>query len=371
MRPVAGPPTRFFLRSRKLELQVAQQRVEELDEIGARTNPISDLVEIHRLRKLPPSPLGQTWGQVLQSSIPNTPTAARAAQVEWPLVFALGLIAALAASVLFNIGIALQAIEARAAPTALALRVSLLVRLLQRPRWILGWVLGIVGIGPQVLALAEAPFVVVQPALAAGLLILLVLGSRTFGEQVGVVEVAGVLAIIGGIALVAWGAPTHSEAHRGGAAVVGVVAAISVCSAVPFAVRRTRFDRGMVAIVASGCAFAGTNVVTKLMTDALGGSRYATAAAWSAAGLALGIAATVTEMTAFQRCRATTVVPVATAVQTFLPIVLEPLFLSERWSDAELKGLPIVAGLAVALAGTVLVSRTPAVSGLAAGASGN
>src|SRR5207249_1141924 len=158
----------------------------------------------------------------------------------WPLVFALGLIAALAASVLFNVGIALQAIEARAAPTTLALRVSLLVRLLQRPRWIFGWVLGIVGIGPQVLALAEAPFVVVQPALAAGLLILLVLGSRTFGEQVGAVEVGGVLAIITGIALVAWGAPTHSEAHRSGAAVVGVVAAISVCSAVPFAVRGTR-----------------------------------------------------------------------------------------------------------------------------------
>jgi drug/metabolite transporter (DMT)-like permease len=125
-------------------------------------------------------------------------------------VLALGLAAALVASALFNIGIALQGIEARSVPKKLGLRVSLLMTLFRRKRWVLGWVLGVVGIGPQLVALAYAPFVVVQPALASGLLILLFIGSRLFGERVTWLEIAGVCAIIGGLALVAWGAPSHT-----------------------------------------------------------------------------------------------------------------------------------------------------------------
>ena len=78
-------------------------------------------------------------------------------------MLALGLAAALLASVLFNVGIALQGIEARSAPSDLGHRVSLLVLLLRRPRWLIGWLLGIVGVGPQVLALAVALALVLNP----------------------------------------------------------------------------------------------------------------------------------------------------------------------------------------------------------------
>lgn len=149
------------------------------------------------------------------------------------MTYAIGLAAALVASLLFNVGIALQGIEARTAPQNLGLRISLLTRLLRRPRWLAGWTLGTLGIGPQVLALRDGPFVVVQPALATGLLVLLMLGARTFHEQVGILELLGVLAIIGGIALVAAGAPQHSEAHRGIAAAAGVIGALSACSLRP------------------------------------------------------------------------------------------------------------------------------------------
>lgn len=232
----------------------------------------------------------------------------------------------------------------------------------------LGLLLGIVGIGPQVLALSDAPFVVVQPTLAVGLLLLLVLGVRVFDEQVGAVELFGVAAIIGGVALVAWGAPQHSETHRGAAAVIAVVAGLSAVAVAPFFVRGTRLDTGMATIVASGCGFGATNIATKLMSDDFGFGHYPNAVGWAAVGLAMGIAATVTGMTAFQRRPATTVVPVSTAVQTFLPIVLEPLFLREHWASALYRGAPIAAGLLIALVGTVLVSRTRAVSDLAAGA---
>jgi len=281
-------------------------------------------------------------------------------------VYALGLLAALVASALFNVGIALQGIEARDTPKKLSLRVGLLTRLLRRKRWVLGWLLGIVGIGPQVLALAWAPFIVVQPALASGLLILLFIGSRMFDEHVGWLETAGVVAIIAGVTLVAWGAPAHTEAHRTGAAVIAVVGALTLAGFFPFFVRGTRWDTGMGAIVASGAGFAASNVATKLLSDDIGNGHYWIAAGWAVAGLVSGVAATITGMTAFQRRPATTVVPVSTAVQTFLPIVLEPFFLREAWTTATYDGVPIAAGMLVALVGTVIISRTRAVADLSA-----
>lgn len=281
-------------------------------------------------------------------------------------MYALGLLAALVASALFNVGIALQGIEARDTPKKLSLRVGLLTRLLRRKRWVLGWLLGIVGIGPQVLALAWAPFIVVQPALASGLLILLFIGSRMFDEHVGWLETAGVFAIIAGVTLVAWGAPAHTEAHRTGAAVIAVVGALTLAGFFPFFVRGTRWDTGMGAIVASGAGFAASNVATKLLSDDIGNGHYWIAAGWAVAGLVSGVAATITGMTAFQRRPATTVVPVSTAVQTFLPIVLEPFFLREAWTTATYDGVPIAAGMLVALVGTVIISRTRAVADLSA-----
>src|SRR5947209_4830282 len=167
-------------------------------------------------------------------------------------MFVLGLAAALLASLLFNVGVALQGLEARAAPTSLGLRVSILGRLLRRRRWMLGFALGLLGVAPQVLAYATAPFIVVQPALASGLLVLLFIAIREFHEHVGVREIAGVLAIIVGVALVAWGAPPHSEAHRGAFAVIAVVGGLSIVGVLPFAVRGSRFDSGSLTVIASG-----------------------------------------------------------------------------------------------------------------------
>ena len=283
-------------------------------------------------------------------------------------MFFLGVAAALVASALFNLGLALQALEARKAPKSLDLRAGLLWRLLRRPRWLLGQLLGTAGIAPQVYALSLAPFVVVQPLLAVGLLLLLAIGASVFDEKVGAFGIAGVLAIIGGVTLVAWGAPSHTEAHRGGLALIGVASLLTVLSLLPFALKRTRWDSATVIMVASGAGFAATNLATKLVSDDVGLQHWLPAVGWGAWGLALGIAATITGMTAFRRRRATVVVPFTTSVQTFLPLLLEPLFLKERWASATYGGVPILAGVAVALIGTVLITRTDAVADMAAGA---
>jgi len=282
-----------------------------------------------------------------------------------------GIAAALAASALFNVGVALQAFEAKRTSRDLGLRIGLLAALLRRPYWVLGLALEGIGIGPQVLALDYASFVVVQPALASGLLLLLAIGHWVFREPVGLGAVVGVGAIIVGIALISWGAPGHSETHRGGATVVAIAGALVVLAIVPFGLRGTRFDTALSAMISAGCGFAGANIATKLMSDDLNVGHYLNAASWAAVGLFVGAAATITGMTALQQQAASVVVPTMTAIQTFLPIVLEPLFLRERFSEADLAGAPIAGGLLITLVGTVLVSRTRAVSEVSAQAQGS
>lgn len=282
-------------------------------------------------------------------------------------MLALGLLCGVVASALFNIGIALQAIEARSAPPEEGLRISLLGRLLRRPRWVLGLILGGLGVPLEVVAFANAPFVVVEPILACGLLVLLAIGTRVLGERPDAGVLLGVIAIIAGTVLIAWGAPPHEEQHRGPVAVVVVMIALVGVSLIPFLLRGSRFDTALVANLGSACGFAATNVAAKLMADDIGGNHYPEAVAWLAVAGFAGIAATVSGMTALQRRPATTVVPISTAVQTFLPVALEPFFLTESWRAAELGGAVLLAGILVMGVGTVLVARTRSVSTLAAG----
>lgn len=276
-----------------------------------------------------------------------------------------GLLAALAAALCFNVGVALQAFEARNAPPERSLRLSLLAVLARRPRWAIGVALAGLGVALEVVAFAAAPFVVVQAALAAGLLVLLFTGVRLLDERVAIPAVAGVLAMICGIGLVAWGAPGRADAHRGAALVVAVVASLSLVGVVPFLLRR-RGGPVMVVILGAATAVSASNIATKLMADALDRHHPAQVAAWLAVAGATGVAGLVGNMSALQRSPATRVVPISFAVQTFLPIVLGPVFLRERWSTVQLDGLPLATGLALTLAGILVVASTRAVGVVAA-----
>jgi drug/metabolite transporter (DMT)-like permease len=285
-------------------------------------------------------------------------------------MLAAGLIAGIVASVLFNLGIALQAIEARRTPREEGLRASLIWRLLHRRLWVAGLGIEWLGVPLEILAFAWAPFVVVQPLLACGLLVLLALARRLLGEMPTREALTGVALIIVGIALIAWGAPGQQDTHRGAAAVIGVVAGLVIASLIPFALRGRRGDTAMTAVLGSACGFAATNVAMKLMADDIGNAHWPQAMAWLAVAALAGFGATVTGMTALQRARATTVIPISTAVQTFLPVALEPLFLKESFRTADLEGLPLLIGLLVMLVGIVMLARDREVSAIAAGMPG-
>jgi drug/metabolite transporter (DMT)-like permease len=281
---------------------------------------------------------------------------------------ALGLIAAAGASVAFNVGVILQAADARREPAAEGLRLSLLTHLLHRRRWLAGLALGGVGFGLQVVALSLAPFVVVQPVLATGLLLMLYLGARILGERVGWAEVAGVVGITAGIGLLAWGTPTGVETVTSQAAVISVMGAMAMVALIPFVLRgRGRLDSATFVIVASALAYGASNIGTKLVSDGIAGGAWVLVAIWLAATAAIGLVGLTTEMTALQRRPATFVVPVSFAIQTFLPIAFEPIYLTERWGSAAVDGIPLIVGLALIALGAIAVARTRAVSALAVG----
>src|SRR4051795_11843848 len=93
----------------------------------------------------------------------------------------LGIAAAVASSTFYSLGIALQAMDARETPHEEHLRLALVWGLVRRARWLAGTGLSVLGFPLQLVALLLAPLVVVQPSLAAGLLVLLGVGEGLLG----------------------------------------------------------------------------------------------------------------------------------------------------------------------------------------------
>ena len=66
-------------------------------------------------------------------------------------------------------------------------------------------------------------------------------------------------------------------------------------------------------------------------------------------------------MSALQRRPATRVAPVMFAVQVLVPVALAPLIFGEAWAGTPLGGVALVAFMAIAVAGTVLLAGSRAV----------
>jgi hypothetical protein len=128
----------------------------------------------------------------------------------------LGVALAVGASSLYSLGVALQAMDAKLAPEDEHLRLALAWRLIRRQRWLLGTGISILGWPLQLLALLLAPLVVVQPALAVGLLALLYLGGRLLNEHAGRREHVAIAAILLGVLGMALAAPPRNTATSGG-----------------------------------------------------------------------------------------------------------------------------------------------------------
>ena len=278
---------------------------------------------------------------------------------------ALGALAALAASALFSAGLVLQATETRQVDSRYALHFSLIRRLLSRRRWVQGAVVTFLGYPFHVLALLLAPLTVVQPALAAGLLILLFVGARTGGEKVGPREVAGVVAILAGVAAMTLSAPARAAVETQTGPLLAALAVLAAVTLVPYALERLKGEctPGLttMATFAAGAAYAFSGITTKLVSDDLADDRLVPALGWLAATGVIGGLGFLGQVTALQRRSATRVGPVIYVIPVLVPVVVAPFVTGEEWGETPLGGAVLIASLLVVCVGTALVSGSSSV----------
>jgi drug/metabolite transporter (DMT)-like permease len=273
------------------------------------------------------------------------------------LQIAAGTACAVGAAACFDGAVAWQALEARQVPRD---EPRLLLRLARRPRWLAATALAAAGWPLQLAALALAPVTLVQPALASGLIVLLVLGATVLREHVGRAEIGGAAAIIAGVAVLAFAAPERSTQTAGTAALAVTLGVLAAIALLPFAIR----DSGRLSTLAAGAAFACTGVTSKLVSDALAGGDIVAVIGWAALTGAVVLTGVRDDMSALQRLPATRVAPAILAIEVILPVGLAPLIFGEHWGG---EWPAIVAGLALVTAGLIPLASAPAVTALERG----
>jgi hypothetical protein len=272
----------------------------------------------------------------------------------------LGIGAAVAASTLYSLGIALQAMDAKEAPHSEHLRLALAWRLVRRGRWLLGTAFSILGWPLQLVALLLAPLVVVQPALAAGLLVLMFLAQRMLHEHAGRTEYIAMAAIVIGVIGAGLAAPPRTTSHGSeDLAITIVLAGLGLAALLPYALRLITHPPASVTMIGAGLAGGWSGLATKLASDDLAQGRVGLAAAW---GLSTAVASglgVLSEMSALQERPAIQVAPVVFVTQTVIPIVVAPLLFGESFAETPLGGVPLSVSLALLVGGAALLARSP------------
>ncbi|HEY6962612.1 MAG TPA: hypothetical protein VI408_12040 [Gaiellaceae bacterium] len=265
-------------------------------------------------------------------------------------------LASVAAS-MYALSTSLQALEARRAPSDTALRASLIARLVRRPLWLAGTAAGLVAWPLQAAALALGSVSLVQPALGAGLVVLLALGASVLHEHVGAREIAGAVAIAAAVGIEGWAAPSETGSFTtGGTWAVGV--AVVVMAPLPFVLRRAGGAGGLATSVSAGVGWAVVALATALLDVAFADRRWLAVVAWGVAVAAASWGALLAEMTSLQTWPATRAIPVAFGLEMMLPAMLAPALAH----NTPPQPVAFAGGLVLAAAGVAALGTSRAVA---------
>jgi drug/metabolite transporter (DMT)-like permease len=277
-----------------------------------------------------------------------------------------GALMALAAATCYESSYALQALEARRVPAEPGPHLSLVRRLVRRPLWLGAIALAAVGWPLQLLALARAPLTLVQPLIALGVLLLLVLASRMLSETIGLRELACAAAIVASVGAIAWAAPSRS-AHHGQPLALGLALGVLGAFVVAPYVMGVAARRPIAAawlVVAAGAGDAWAAFGAKLLVDELSRQRWAAAALFGLASAAALGAGLLSETSALQHYAASRVGPAVLAMQVAIPVALAPLVGGERWGDTPLGGAVLGLALAILVVATVVLTAAGPIADL-------
>src|SRR5947209_8587134 len=276
------------------------------------------------------------------------------------------LAATLGAALCYAVASVLQHQAATAEPPQLSLRPSLLLKLLRRPRWLIGVGADIVAFALQVVALDRGSLVLVQPLLVSGLLFALPLGAVLEGrrmratEWLGAAELAVGLSVFLVVANPQTGTPETSGV--GWAFVLGATllpAAVVVALSGPPGPRRA-----MMLGAATGLLYGLTAALTKASANLVDEGVLRALGHWELYTLvAIGLAGMLMAQSAFQAAPLGSSLPLLTAVDPLASILMGALAFHEGLNTTGVAPLVAVLALAAMAAGIVNQARQQIVTG--------
>ncbi|MFJ5067212.1 hypothetical protein ACIQC7_12485 [Kitasatospora sp. NPDC088556] len=266
----------------------------------------------------------------------------------------LGLTTALVATVCFGFGAVFQARGARSAPQADRVRAGLLAALARSWEFLLGTVLDIVGFALSIVALRSLPLFLVQAVTNASLAVTALAAVRLLGARLRRGDVTGIVAVVVGLTLLASGSGREGREHAPPLFHWALLATTAVMLLLTLVLVRRA---GTVAAAGLGLLAGVGFGVTSLAVRVMDASSLVTVLTDPAAyALAVGgLGGYLAYALALQRGTVTAATAAGTVAETFGPALVGVAALG----DAARPGFEwcALAGFAVAVGGTFLLSR--------------
>jgi drug/metabolite transporter (DMT)-like permease len=278
-----------------------------------------------------------------------------------------GIAAALAAAGLNAGSVVMQSVEDQSMPDSETMHASLFKRLAHRPRWLVGTGLMAFAGVLQVVALSFAGIAIVQPLLATSQLALLGTARWKLRQPIGPHELLSALAIMAGVACVVLSSPHNSLTQASAARLAPPLALVGGLVLIIFAIGRTRHSARLLLVLGAGLAYAWTDFVLKLLSNAASTGRWVLLGVWLVAIIACGAVAFLQETSALQHRPVVTVAPVIGAAKVMLPVLMALWAGIQPWS-AHASGIALlIGGLAITATGAAGLGSSSTVARLASG----
>ncbi|MFD4655862.1 hypothetical protein ACFWP2_09525 [Kitasatospora sp. NPDC058444] len=266
----------------------------------------------------------------------------------------LGLTTALVATVCFGFGAVFQARGARSAPRADRVHAGLLAALVRSWQFILGTLLDIVGFVLSIVALRTLPLFLVQAVTNASLAVTAVAAVWLLGARLRRGDLAGILAVVLGLTLLALGSGREGRDHAAPAFHWALLATTAVMLlAIVVLVRREGNAAAAGLGLLAGVGFGVTSLAVRVL-DASGLAAVLTDPAAYALAVG-GLGGYLAYALALQRGTVTAATAAGTVTETFGPALIGVTVLG----DAARPGFEWCAltGFVVAVGGTFVLSR--------------
>lgn len=283
----------------------------------------------------------------------------------------LSAVLALGAAALFGVSSVLQQRAARGAAGVPLVGVRVVRELVHHPRWLMAVSLAGVSFGVQALALVFGPLVLVQPLAGMDLLFALPFLVHRQRRHLGAREWSGAGMVAGGVGVFLAVSPPAAGAVAPGlsswAWVLGIAGG-AVAVMVPIALGSAGVVRTALLACAGAVVFALGDALTKAVVGQLDLRGWMAFASWEPYVLGVvGLSGMVLAQGAFRSGSLLTSLPIIDTVEPVGAVVIGATVFAERIGGSPVLWSIQMLAAAVAVAGIVLLDRSPLVAVTASG----